>query len=275
MSFEHGLHPGNVIDNTQLTDIFKCSPQGGMRRSLQTNTLVLVSDHVKGIYEDRWVGDTLHYTGMGLEGDQRIDATQNKTLAESSANGVGVFLFEVFETGKYVFKGEIQLAGNPYMEDQPDRNNVTRKVWVFPLKLVDDHDVPILNETVLKSQARKEREAKRLDDGELRRRALYSRKEAGSRQVTTRSYDRNVYVAELAKRRADGVCQLCDRPAPFIDKTGAPFLETHHIQWLSEGGEDSIQNTVALCPNCHRMMHSLNRKADIKKLTVKAMSETV
>ena len=246
-----------------------------MRRALQTNTLVLVSDHVKGIYEDRWVGNTLHYTGMGLEGDQRIDATQNKTLAESSANGVGVFLFEVFETGKYVFKGEIQLAGIPYMEDQPDRNNVTRKVWVFPLKLVDDHDVPIPDETVLKSQARKEREAKRLDDGELRRRALYSRREAGSRQVTTRSYDRNVYVAELAKRRADGVCQLCDRPAPFIDRNGIPFLETHHIQWLSEGGEDSIQNTVALCPNCHRMMHSLNRKADINKLTVKAMSETV
>lgn len=135
MSFEHGLNPGDVIDNSQLTDIFKCSPQGGMRRSLQTNTLVLVSDHVKGIYEDRWVGDTLHYTGMGLEGDQRIDATQNKTLAESSANGVGVFLFEVFETGKYVFKGEIQLAGNPYMEDQPDRNNVTRKVWVLEMRM--------------------------------------------------------------------------------------------------------------------------------------------
>ena len=66
---------------------------------------------------------------------------------------------------------------------------------------------------------------------------------------------------------------LC--PAPFIDKNGVPFLETHHIKWLSEGGDDSIQNTVALCPNCHRKMHSLNRKADINKLTAKAMEETI
>jgi len=53
LSFEHGLNPGDVIDNTRLRDIFKVSSQGGMRRSLRTNTLVLVSDHVKGIYEDR------------------------------------------------------------------------------------------------------------------------------------------------------------------------------------------------------------------------------
>ena len=29
------------------------------------------------------------------------------------------------------------------------------------------------------------------------------------------------------------------------------------------GGGDMTENAVALCPNCHRMMHSLNRKSDI------------
>lgn len=52
-----------------------------MRRSISTNTLVIVSDHTKSIYEDRWIGNVFHYTGMGLTGDQRIDATQNKTVA--------------------------------------------------------------------------------------------------------------------------------------------------------------------------------------------------
>ena len=70
MPFEHGLNPGDTIINSQLTDIFKCSSQGGMRRALRTNTLVIVSDHTRGIYEDRWIDDTLHYTGMGLEGNQ-------------------------------------------------------------------------------------------------------------------------------------------------------------------------------------------------------------
>ncbi|WP_296863638.1 HNH endonuclease [Thermosyntropha sp.] len=32
--------------------------------------------------------------------------------------------------------------------------------------------------------------------------------------------------------------------------TGEP-----HIEWLSRGGTDTIDNTVALCPNCHRKMH--------------------
>jgi predicted HNH restriction endonuclease len=31
-------------------------------------------------------------------------------------------------------------------------------------------------------------------------------------------------------------------------------------------GEDALENTVGLCPNCHRMMHSLKRKSDIDML---------
>ena len=74
----------------------------------------------------------------------------------------------------------------------------------------------------------------------------------------------------MAKRRANGICQLCDEPAPFKDKNGEPFLESHHIVWLSNGGEDTIENSTALCPNCHRKMHSLNLRADIDKLNAKA-----
>ncbi|MEE7094460.1 HNH endonuclease, partial [Escherichia coli O10] len=36
---------------------------------------------------------------------------------------------------------------------------------------------------------------------------------------------------------------------------GTPFLEVHHIEWLSKGGEDSVENAIALCPNCHRQAH--------------------
>jgi 5-methylcytosine-specific restriction protein A len=49
-----------------------------------------------------------------------------------------------------------------------------------------------------------------------------------------------------------------------------PFLEEHHIEWLSKGGEDTIDNAVALCPNCHRKMHILNLKEDKEKLRRKA-----
>ncbi|WP_231702590.1 HNH endonuclease [Desulfocucumis palustris] len=62
---------------------------------------------------------------------------------------------------------------------------------------------------------------------------------------------------------------MCDSPAPFKDKKEEPYLETHHIEWLSQGGTDTIDNTVTLCPNCHRKMHTLNLNSDIEKLKLK------
>ena len=55
-------------------------------------------------------------------------------------------------------------------------------------------------------------------------------------------------------------------PAPFADQAGEPYLECHHIEWLSKGGMDSADNCVALCPNCHRKMHTLNDPDDVNIL---------
>ena len=45
------------------------------------------------------------------------------------------------------------------------------------------------------------------------------------------------------------------------------------IQWLSEGGLDSIDNCVALCPNCHRKMHVVNDPKDKQVLLTVAAKE--
>lgn len=104
-------------------------------------------------------------------------------------------------------------------------------------------------------------------DDELHRKAIQYSGLGKLRQTgTTSAYVRNRYVSEYAKRRAHGICQLCGSPAPFIDLAGKPFLETHHVVWLANGGADSIDNTVALCPNCHRKMHILNLDEDVEKL---------
>ena len=91
------LQINTIIDNYQLCEIFKCSPQGGMRRSHRTNTLVLISDRTK-LYDDRTVNEIYHYTGMGQKGDQQLKS-QNKTLAESKSNGITVHYFEVMTKG--------------------------------------------------------------------------------------------------------------------------------------------------------------------------------
>lgn len=82
------------------------------------------------------------------------------------------------------------------------------------------------------------------------------------------SYIRNAEVARLTKERANGICELCRQPAPFRDRKGNPYLESHHVIWLSRGGADSTDNTVALCPNCHTRVHVLDDPRDMKKMMI-------
>ncbi|MEC8841576.1 MAG: HNH endonuclease [Candidatus Poribacteria bacterium] len=32
-------------------------------------------------------------------------------------------------------------------------------------------------------------------------------------------------------------------------------MEIHHLRQLANGGSDTIQNAVVVCPNCHREFH--------------------
>ena len=262
MTIETGLSHGQVINNEQLCAVFKCSPQGGMRRALATNSLVLVSNHVASIYDDRWIGDTFHYTGMGQQGDQSLSNAQNKTLAESRTNGVAVHLFEVDREREYRYQGEVELASDPYPEIQPDQLKVGRTVWVFPLRLKRGAPVPLSSAEYNAGRLVRERKAKRLTADELAARAEKAPKQAGQRTVVSTQFERNPYVSMQAKRRANGICELCRTAAPFSDANDEPYLETHHIEWLARGGQDSIQNTVALCPNCHRKMHIVDDPKD-------------
>ena len=258
MFFIPDIQIGERVDNVQLCSIFGCSPQGGMRRSKKTNSLVLISNHVTSIYDDRWIDGDLHYTGMGQKGDQSIDSSQNRTLAESAENGINVFLFEVFKEKEYSFSGRVKLASSPYQESQSDESGMERLVWVFPLIIVD-HTLKFQNIVDVETPyLHKEKIAKKLTNEELLTRAQKSHANSGFRQVSSIQYERSPWVAVYCKRRANGVCDLCNLPAPFKAKDGQPYLECHHIEWLAKGGADNIDNTAALCPNCHRKMHSLN-----------------
>ena len=207
---------------------------------------------------------------MGLIGDQSLSFAQNKTLAESDTNGVSVYLFEVHEEGKYLYHGQVHLVGKPYQENQPDQNDQPRKVWMFRVQLVDNSPpAPLDEEIFIKNQESYERKAARLSMDELRQKIKVTTKNSGTREIISKQPDRNPYVAEYVKRRANGICELCSKPAPFLNKHKKPYLEEHHIVWLSKGGSDTVDNTVALCPNCHRRMHVLDHAEDRKLLLSK------
>ncbi len=127
--------------NNDLMRIFKVSGQGGMRKSNQTNSLVLIANHRQGNpYDDSWSGDCMEYTGMGLYGDQSVDYMQNKTLSESNDNGVTLYLFESYKNDDYIYRGVVCLDGDPYFEIQKDELGQKRKVVKFPLRLLKNRN---------------------------------------------------------------------------------------------------------------------------------------
>ncbi len=204
----------------------------------------------------------LHYTGMGTVGDQSLSFAQNRTLAESNSNYVTVHWFEVLQDRVFTYSGIVTLIAPPYTEEQPDANKDLRQVYVFPLKLASSNPYITKKKSLDLIAEQKERQARRLSDSELEQRAKRSRIKADNRTTQSNYYERDPWVKEYTLRKAKGICQLCNQPAPFSKRNGNPYLETHHVIWLAEGGDNSIDNTVALCPNCHRKMHIVNSEVD-------------
>lgn len=283
------LHVGKGYLNHEIEEILGCSGQGGMRRSHKTGTLALFTDSsdTKNPYQDRWLNGVLHYTGMGQEGNQVLHGNANIVLAKTYENALtAVHLFETYVEKKpkqtqktfHRYIGIVQMIAKEYKELEKGRI-----VYKFPLQIVTGEKVysePDFNNVQYESQ----RKLSSLSDEEIKRRAIIAsernklkdsehegknknkNRAKHRRMVRTVVYDRDEFISAYVKLLAKGKCQLCKHDAPFNDEYGVPYLECHHIVWLSEGGKDTIENCIALCPNCHRKMHSLALLNDVEIL---------
>jgi 5-methylcytosine-specific restriction enzyme A len=75
-------------------------------------------------------------------------------------------------------------------------------------------------------------------------------------RVLTYAFSRSPHVVAERLRIADGRCEECHNLAPFVCKAdGLPYLEVHHRVTLADDGDDTVENSIALCPNCHRRRH--------------------
>lgn len=94
---------------------------------------------------------------------------------------------------------------------------------------------------------------------ELREKAEESAMETVPEKLTAKSrtpqYSRSSAIRDYVMARADGICEGCGEPSPFKSKSGEPYLHSHHIHELSDGGSDTPDTVVALCPNCHYRVH--------------------
>lgn len=76
---------------------------------------------------------------------------------------------------------------------------------------------------------------------------------------------RNEWLAESLKSYYSNRCQVCGND--FQPKYGQPYSESHHIQYLSDGGPDLSGNIVVVCPNHHRIIHSTHAEFDRSNLS--------
>jgi len=124
---------GEVLENKQIADMFLCSNQGGIRKSLKTKSIILITKFDCDTYRHRQQDGIFYFVGQGKKGDQSL-TRQNKSLAQAHIEGFKLYLFEMYEAKKYKFFGEVYLYASPQIESQLDEDGVLRDVFVFPLK---------------------------------------------------------------------------------------------------------------------------------------------
>jgi len=100
-------------------------------------------------------------------------------------------------------------------------------------------------------------------------------KEPSRRSAETTTYVRDPYVKAWVLENAKGLCEHCGQPAPFTNEFGEPYLEVHHMKPLAAGGSDTIQNAVALCPNCHRRCHYGEDRVNLARRLYRLVSRLV
>jgi 5-methylcytosine-specific restriction protein A len=248
--------PGAVYDRkTEINGPFGGSLQSGIASSATYPVIFLFtgdSGEQYG-YADHWEDGAYFYTGEGQRGPMTL-TRGNRAIAEHAEDGRALHLFKSRGKGNgYEYVGEFSCA-DMFERTQPDVSGQDRTAIVFRL-------VPVgIPSEIIEAEEPDEDEAD--FSGSLaaaRLAALAACKPSSDdlgQSAPRKIYQRSRKVAHYVLMRAEGECESCERPAPFMKKDGTPYLEPHHVNRLSDGGLDHPRYVGAVCPSCHREIHS-------------------
>lgn len=225
--------------------------QGGISTPANAPGIFIFTGHGAGIigYKDRYDTDgALRYTGQGQSGAMQM-ASGNKAIRDHAANGKDLLVFtQAAKGGRVRFDG-LFTCESWSTEQQKGLDGAERDAIVFRLVPLRDLDLDANQVAVSPPPL--------LTIEELRARALAAGKVPTAKQGNAPAtvYERSRDVRDYVLARADGNCEGCREPAPFVTASGRPYLEAHHIRRLSDGGPDDIHHVAGICPNCHRRAH--------------------
>ncbi len=240
-----GFDRGRVYNRRQdIHARFQGQQQGGIITP-RNHAVVIVITGEEGLqhgYGDRLRDDgAFEYFGEGQVGDMQM-LRGNASVANHSVHGKSLLLFRKSQAGLQ-FLDEM-VYDTHHFEPARDREGNIRRAVVFELWPIETVRAEIPEPVAIASL-----------EG-LRRRALEASQEVPGRAPRLTSvFERSAAVRDYVVARAQGVCEGCNSPAPFLRPNGVPYLEPHHIQRLTDGGPDHPKLVIALCPNCHRRVH--------------------
>ena len=245
---------GHVYRRRDLHSQFGGQNQGGISTPAGRSIVFLFtgeSGEQYG-YSDGWTDEGIFfYTGEGQRGDMSF-VRGNSAVRDHSSQGKDLHLFSSAQRGHVRYEGQMVFTGFQYRV-APDIDGNLRQAIVFELVPLVDFEEVVTGEAPPDSL---EAELGAASLEELRRHAISvsaESRDAVQRRSNTRHRSRAIKM--YADKRADGICEGCSAAAPFRTSGDRPYLETHHIRRLSDGGPDHPRWVVAVCPNCHRRAH--------------------
>jgi len=201
-----------------------------------------------GKYPNKWIKgkDELKYYMYSLKGNFDPAYKVNQAIIDSENIPIYVFIKE---------GTECTLEGLFRYVDHHSESDDAKWFHLKKLSSLESNKIITVEEfnEELDKQVKKSKES---SNAERQKRLATAPKQPSKILTTVTNYKRNPDVIAEVLERALGVCESCDKEAPFFRASdGTPYLEVHHITQLSVGGEDTTDNAVALCPNCHRKEH--------------------
>ncbi|MBO8164188.1 MAG: NUDIX domain-containing protein [Brevibacillus sp.] len=205
----------------------------------------------EGKYPNKWIepNHILKYYMYSLKGVFNPDYKYNSAIINSNKTNTPIYVFEKQDT-RLTLIGIFRYESHHYDPSDGSRWFMLHKInSLFVRKAITqkEYDQEVSKQVQLaRVRSRTER----------RNRLLKVDKIPGKLLVTSTQFIRNPDVIVEVLERAKGVCEKCRKPAPFVRASDlTPYLEVHHKIPLAEGGEDTVENAIALCPNCHREVH--------------------
>lgn len=260
---------------TEIHDPFGGNSQSGIAPSKKAPAIFLfagASGEQYGYVDEEGAHGIYSYTGEGRTGHMRL-TKGNLAIQQHAETGRALHLFKTLGKSKgQQYVGEYACADLSW-KDGPDGSGNTRKIVIFHLVPVADL---VANETNPNDGADLSVDPSGLNVEALRELAYAATIASASKDISTATrtvYARSKAVKDYVLRRAGGICESCNRPAPFTTKAGFPYLEPHHINRLSDGGLDHPEYVAAICPTCHKEIHygkHGDEKNNLLRETIKA-----